>query len=120
MVQTVRDKLEAGFSSAANRMLGLYLPYGSIQTKGVFLADLDGDGDLDALIARVWGAEVWWNDGKGVFSRSDMRFEYKEDTGVALGDFHGDGWTDIFVAEYDKYSRVWFNDGQGGFSASNR
>ena len=48
--------------------LGVYLPYGSVRTRAVFLADLDGDEDLDALIARLWGAEVWWNDGQDRFT----------------------------------------------------
>ena len=67
VVQTIGSRLQAGFSAAADRLLGMYLPYGSIRTKAVFLADLDGDGDLDALLARLWGAENWWNDGQGKF-----------------------------------------------------
>jgi hypothetical protein len=48
-LQTIGDKLGAWFSAAADERLGLYLPYGSIRTKAVFLADLDGDENLDAL-----------------------------------------------------------------------
>ena len=57
------------------------------EPQGIAGADLDGDGDLDALLARLWGAEIWWNDGHGFFTRSDLRFEYREDTGVAVADF---------------------------------
>ena len=119
-VQTVKDKLQAGFSAAVDELLGLYLPYGSIRTKAVFLADLDGDGDLDALIARVWGAEIWWNDGQGEFRRSDVRFEYREDTGVAVADFDGDGDQDIFTGNNEYDHQVWWNDGKGVFIADNR
>jgi hypothetical protein len=119
-VQTVKDKLQAGFSAAADELLGLYLPYGSIRTKAVFLTALDGDEDLDALIARVWGAEIWWNDGQGEFSRSDVRFEYQEDTGVAVADFDGDGDQDIFTGRNGKDYQVWWNDGKGVFIANNR
>ena len=73
--QTLWEKLQAEYSTVVDKLLGLYLPYGSIRTKAVFLADLDGDKDLDVLIARVWGAEIWWNDGLGEFSRSNVRFE---------------------------------------------
>ena len=101
---------------AADKLLGLYLPYGSLRTKAVFLADLDGDGNLDALIARVWGAEIWWNDGWGEFLRSEVRFKYREDTGVATGDFDGDGDQDIFLGRNEQDYQVWWNDGKGIFS----
>jgi FG-GAP-like repeat len=118
--QTVWDRIQAGFSAAADRLYGLYLPYGSIRTKAVFLAHLDGDGDLDALLARLWGAEIWWNDGQGQFRRSDVRFEYREDTGVAVADFDGDGDQDIFIGRNEADYQVWLNDGKGGFKAGNR
>jgi hypothetical protein len=81
----------------------------------VFLANLDGDGDLDALVARLWGAEVWWNDGQGEFRRSDLLFAYREDTGVAVADFDGDGDQDIFIGRNEDDYQVWLNDGNGGF-----
>jgi len=117
--QTVGDKLQAGFSAAAGR-LGLYLPYGSIRTKAVFLADLDGDGDLDALLARLWGAEIWWNAGQGEFQRSDLHFEYREDTGVAVADFDGDGDQDIFTGRNEDDYQVWWNNGKGDFIGGSR
>ncbi len=118
--QTVGDKLKAGISAAADRALGLYLPYGSIRTKAVFLADLDGDGDVDALLARVWGAEIWWNGGRGEFHQSDVSLEYKEDTGVAVADFDGDGDQDIFTGRNEDDYQVWWNNGTGAFVIDNR
>ncbi len=112
--QTVGGRLEAGVSWLANKTLGWELAYGSLQTKGVFLSDLDGDGDLDALIARVWGADVWWNDGQGAFTRSGVHFAYNEDSGVAVGDFDGDGDPDMFAGGNSDRYRVWLNDGKGG------
>jgi hypothetical protein len=117
-VQTVWDRLQAGFSAAAGK-LGFYLPYGSIRTKEVFLADLDGDGDLDGLLARLWGAEIWWNDGQGVFRRSGVRFKYREDTGVGMADFDGDGDQDIFIGRNEDDYQVWLNDGKGVFRVAN-
>jgi hypothetical protein len=119
-VQTIGNRLQAGFSAAADKLLGMYLPYGSIRTKAVFLADLDGDGDLDALLARLWGAEIWWNDGQGKFRRSDMSFAYKEDTGVAVADFDGDGDPDIFAGRNEEAYQVLWNDGRGVFTVDNR
>jgi hypothetical protein len=118
--QGVGGRLIAGFSAAAGKLLGVYLPYGSTRTKAVFLSDLDGDGDLDALLARVWWAEIWWNDGQGAFSRSDVRFEYREDTGVAVADFDGDGDQDVFTGRNEEDYQAWWNDGKGMFLADNR
>ena len=115
-MQTAKERLDAGFSAAADKLSGLYLPYGSVRIQAVFLSDLDGDGDLDALLARLWGAEVWWNDGHGEFRRSELRFEYREDTGVAVADFDGDGDQDIFVGRNENDYQVWLNDGSGGFT----
>jgi len=85
------------------------------QIRAVFLSDLDGDGDLDALIAGFRQAAVWWNDGQAAFTRSRQRFSYSKRDGLAVGDFDGDGQPDIFAAEYSKDYRVWFNQGGGIF-----
>jgi hypothetical protein len=114
-VQTIQDKLKAWISITAEKLLDLHLPYGSIRTKAVFLNDLDGDGDLDALLARVWGAEIWWNDGHGKFHQADVHFGYREDTGVAVADFDGDGDQDIFIGRNEDNYQVWWNDGDGNF-----
>jgi hypothetical protein len=119
-VQTTQDKLKAWFSVTLEKLLGLYLPYGSIRTKAVFLADLDGDGDLDALLGRVWGAEIWWNDGFGAFTRSDLHLKYQEDTGLAVADFDEDGDQDIFIGRNEDDYQVWWNNGQGTFDSNNR
>jgi hypothetical protein len=85
------------------------------QTRAVFLSDLDGDGDLDALIAGRRQAAIWWNDGQAAFARSSQRFRYSKRHGLAIGDFNGDGRPDIFAAAYSSDSRVWFNQGDGTF-----
>ena len=85
------------------------------QTGAVFLSDLDGDGDLDALIAGHRQAAMWWNDGQAAFTRSSQRFRYTNRHGLAIEDFNGDGRPDIFAAEYSRDYRVWFNQGDGTF-----
>jgi hypothetical protein len=83
--------------------------------RAVFLSDLDGDGDPDAIIAGIRQAVIWWNDGQGAFTRSGQRFNYSKRHGLAIGDFNSDSWPDIFVAEYAKDYRIWFNQGDGTF-----
>jgi hypothetical protein len=85
------------------------------QTEAAFLADLDGDGDLDALLAGRQRAAIWWNDGQAAFARSGQRFRYSERHGLAVGDFNGDGRPDIFAAEYARNYRLWINQGDGTF-----
>ena len=83
--------------------------------RAVFLSDLDGDGDPDAIIAGIRQAVIWWNDGQGAFTRSGQSFNYSKRYGLAIGDFNSDSWPDIFVAEYAKDYRIWFNQGDGTF-----
>lgn len=83
--------------------------------RGVALADLDGDGDLDALVAGGKQAELWWNDGSGIFTRSGQSFPCRDDQNLATGDFNNDGKQDIFITQYDDRAQVWWNSGQGSF-----
>ena len=116
-VQSPLEMLGAGISSLADRLLGLYIPYGSTRARAVFLEDLDGDSDLDVVLARLWGAEIWVNNGWGDFKRSDQAFTYPEDTGVAVADFDNDGDLDIFTGRNENAYMAWWNDGQGRFTA---
>ena len=88
--------------------------------RAVFLSDLDGDGDLDALIAEIRQAIIWWNDGQAAFIRSNQHFRYSRRHGLAIGDFNGDGRPDIFSAEYSKDYSIWYNQGDGTFQTSDR
>jgi hypothetical protein len=63
------------------------------------VADLNGDGSLDALIAVKEQAAVRWNDGRGNFTPSDQRFRYTETHCVAVHDFDGDGRPDVMTAD---------------------
>jgi len=81
---------------------------------GVALADLDGDGDLDAFTANHDANVVWINDGSGTFTDSGQRLGTQDSISVALGDLEGDGDIDAFVGNYGG-SRIWLNDGAGTF-----
>lgn len=100
--------------------------------------DLDGDGDLDAIVTSGATEEVAWYenvDGQGTFGpRQTIAFEIPV-TAMAAGDIDGDGDAELFVAsaELDKviqftnlstasgtiYGRV-FNDinGDGQFNGN--
>ncbi len=106
---------------------------GGGHTEAVFLADFDADGDLDALVeekalATVWldaviangkaQATIWWNDGQGGFRDSGQRLKFTERDGLAVGDFNGDAYPDLFSATNVDY-RLWLNRGNGRLQAQN-
>lgn len=82
------------------------------------LGDVDGDGDVDALMAygayRGEGDGLWLNDGSGQLRRSEQVLGASR--GVALGDLDGDGDVDVLgVSDTVPASRIWWNDGRGVF-----
>jgi hypothetical protein len=89
--------------------------FDTLPVRRVFLADLDGDGDSDALIGGVSQAVVWQNDGQGQFSRVGRPINYTHRHGLAVGDLNGDGRPDIWVGKYDNRMRIWYNQGDGTF-----
>ena len=70
-----------------------------LDTEAVVIADLDGDGFLDALFVFDGdGAVVAWNDGSGNFTLEalpDTEGMHSKD--VVIGDFDGDGYFDAIV-----------------------
>ena len=71
---------------------------------GVVFADVDGDGDLDLLVNGVGtGTRLFLNDGKGQFHEATAEFGLGGRTGsmsLALADVDGDGFLDLYVANY--------------------
>jgi len=85
----------------------------------VSLADLDGDGDVDAFVT-FWVdspglSQVWLNNGAGTFSLNASYTTGVHSQGVALGDLDGDGDADAFVAS-GAGTQVWLNDRYGAFT----
>ena len=89
---------------------------GSGHSNEMKLGDLDGDGDLDAIVANYSrGADlIWLNDGKGIFA-SGMALGRGMETSQALGDLDNDGDLDAIVTDRNDVDRVWLNDGKGTF-----
>ncbi|OEK04609.1 FG-GAP repeat domain-containing protein [Roseivirga misakiensis] len=99
------------------------LPYQDLQrlSMDAGIADFDGDGDMDILIANEHRPNILLiNDGKGNFtnesiSRIPQVNHDSEDIGIA--DFDLDGDLDIIVvSEDDQTNELYLNNGDGTFS----
>jgi hypothetical protein len=100
---------------------------------GLALVDYDGDGDLDLYLVDGWrleGAEgafrvaergrsrLYRNAGDGTFEDVTERAGVGFDgwgTGVAAGDYDGDGWIDLLVTSFGP-DVLYRNRGDGSFA----
>jgi uncharacterized protein (TIGR02145 family) len=97
---------------------------GNGTSNSVALGDIDGDGDLDAVVANGsynsdQDVEIWINDGNGNFTLSTQTLNHGKNMGVSLADLNGDGSLDIFLCVgFGGPNKVFFNDGHGKFTDS--
>jgi hypothetical protein len=111
---------------------------GTAASGAVALGDLDGDGDLDALVATSSGAAIWINQGgaqggqAGVFANSGLRLGRDHIEDVFLTDLDADGdldavlgmkalanvWFDSIIANWKAQASIWLNEGQADFRDS--
>ena len=99
--------------------------FGALPLVGKFvsvaLADLDGDGDLDAVMGCNGPVRLFWNDGLGHFTEDSTRITAIQQATYRLVvvDLNGDGHLDIVAANGGwmaaEPNRVFSNDGQGRF-----
>lgn len=105
-----------------------HLPQTNDQTEGAVLADMDGDGHLDLVLASPSQPNrLLINDGKGRFRDESHRLELKvpmETREVHVLDVNGDGKLDIVFFnitsnnagwEKDPQTRLLVNDGKGNY-----
>lgn len=81
----------------------------------VALADLNGDGHVDAVVAAA-GLHVLLGDGTGALREVGTVDDIANPNGIDIGDANGDGVPDIGVANHDtEHVTVLLGDGAGGF-----
>ncbi len=89
--------------------------------QSVVAADVDGDGDLDVLVASANDDTVAWfenTDGVGSFGAEQVITNLAINaTSVRAADLDGDGDLDVLAAAYDGDTVSWFEntDGLGSF-----
>lgn len=91
---------------------------GDMPSECVDLGDLDGDGDLDAIVANRRHFQVWVNDGNAVFAEGQQLT--KNISGLKLGDLDQDGDLDVFTVDTESNAAIWFNDAAGSFTSVQR
>jgi hypothetical protein len=100
------------------------LPALADDTARLAAADVDGDDDLDVLIAEFGTSNprnrIWINGGKGFFTdETDQRLPMIEDNSndLALADIDGDEDLDVVIANgFENDSYILLNDGTGRFA----
>ncbi len=89
----------------------------------VSLGDIDGDGDLDIVLARGrhWPLDnlILRDDGRGNFTTEKLPTAPDRTYSAALADLNGDGSLDLVVSN-DRPDRkvIYLNDGRGNFRAA--
>ncbi len=110
---------------AARAQAGIFLPHPTTPTFGgsftydIEAGDLDGDGDLDALVVVPGFSTVWLNDGAGSYAQHPTAPTIDSFCeGADLGDVDGDNDLDAVFACHGvaPEEKVWLNDGSGVFS----
>ncbi|TFH65745.1 MAG: VCBS repeat-containing protein, partial [Gemmatimonadales bacterium] len=105
------------FSDEPEILLGLR----EDRSPSLTFVDVDGDGDLDVLVAngRHWpqANEVFLNNGRGRFTMGYPLGEgFSTSYGVPAGDLDGDGDPDVVVANDQAPNQIFLNDGSGRFT----
>ena len=95
----------------------------SEDSANVSMGDLDGDGDLDLVLAKGRHTplldRVLLNDGKGGFVASDLGPTADRTYTAALADLDGDGDLDVLTSNDTPDKKlVYLNNGKGQFTVA--
>ncbi|MEI2652213.1 MAG: VCBS repeat-containing protein [Microthrixaceae bacterium] len=80
------------------------------------LGDVDGDGDVDMVVAGYGGnSNLYLNDGDGSFDTTNYPLgTLPGGSWVArMGDLNSDGKLDLVLGSYTSFPRLYLNDGAG-------
>lgn len=95
------------FNGAGGTILDNDFDYASM----ISAADLDGDGDLDAVCGSTFDIRIYINNG-GTYTKQPLNRITNDARGVCHGDFDGDG--DVDMMAVGGLHMTWFrNDGSG-------
>jgi FG-GAP-like repeat len=99
----------------------VYLETTSEDSANASMGDIDGDGDLDIVLAKGRHGpivdRVLFNDGKGHFVASDLGPIADRTYTAALADVDGDGDLDVLTSNDTPDKKlVYLNDGKGKFT----
>lgn len=87
--------------------------------RGLGVADVDGDGNVDAVFANTDQVNrVCLGDGAGAFTCSDVSADTNKSNDIDFADVDGDGNLDAIIANFLQPNRVCLGDGAGGFTCS--
>lgn len=110
------------FNDGAGRLVDVTtgrIPLALNDSRGGDAGDIDGDGDLDLVIANSLGQdETLINDGIGNFTLGSQLNDplFDDPTCLTLVDARGNGVLDAIVTDAGGQNRYWENDGSGSFT----